>query len=292
MHVHRIMPRLGRVCGWRHSDICQCSKRWANEPRHKSAFSDWNISEREHKLEHYGFRYITELVRPCNSNLADELLAAWVDYEKGRTPEARYMREMDKLECLIQAHEYEQRTYGEKDLEEFQGLSSKISSPEGNAWLDLLQQERSAHLSKRKRRLPVIFVIGMTYLSQLSLIPTSTGEPNVCEMQCARLSEDFGFQHISLEQILVEKSKEQSYRYAAFLRDCLKDEVDIAVDLVISLLESKIEEGIEGRGWSLVCGFPNSRDQLLEFERKVSMMPPRTTTANTCRSKKQIIHCF
>ena len=88
-------------------------------------------------------------------------MAAWVDYEDGRTPEARYMREMDKFECLIQAHEYEQRTYGEKDLDEFQGLSSKIGSPEGMAWLDLLQQERSAHLSKRKRRLPVIFVLGM-----------------------------------------------------------------------------------------------------------------------------------
>ena len=219
-------------------------------------------------------------------------MAAWVDYEEGGTPEARYMREMDKFECLIQAHEYEQRTYGEKDLEEFQGLSSKISSPEGNAWLDLLQLERNAHLSKRKRRLPIIFVLGMACSSWLSSVLTSKGDPNVCETQCARLSEEFGFQHISLEQILVEKSREQSYRYAAFLRDCLKDEVDIPVDLVISLLESKTEEAIEERGWSLVCGFPKSKDQLLEFERKVSMIPPQKSTAKAGRSKKQIIHCY
>jgi putative hydrolases of HD superfamily len=69
---------------------------------------------------------------------------------------------MDKFECMVQAYEYEQRTYGEKDLEEFRGLSSNISSPEGKAWLDLLQQERQAHFSKRKRRIPVIFVIGMS----------------------------------------------------------------------------------------------------------------------------------
>lgn len=43
---------------------------------------------------------------------------------------------------MVQAYEYEQRTFGEKDLEEFQGLSSKISSPEGKAWLELLQRER------------------------------------------------------------------------------------------------------------------------------------------------------
>ena len=202
------------------------------------------------------------------------------------------MREMDKFECLIQAHEYEQRTYGEKDLDEFQGLSSKISSPEGIAWLDLLQQERSAHLSKRKRRLPVIFVLGMVCSSQLFVILTSTGDPDVCETQCARLSEEFGFQNISLEHILVEKSKEPSYRYAGLLTDCLKDEVDIPVDLVISLLESKIEEAIQERRWTLVYGFPKSIDQLLELERKVSITPTRKITANYGRSKNQIIHCF
>ena len=219
-------------------------------------------------------------------------MAAWVDYEEGRTPEARYMREMDKFECLIQAHEYEQRTYGEKDLDEFQGLSSKISSPEGMAWLGLLQQERSAHLSKRKRRFPVIFVLGMACSSRLSLMLTSTGDPNLCETQCARLSEEFGFQHISLKHILVEKSKETSYRYAEFLTDCLKDEVDIPVDLVISLLESKIEEAKEERGWTLVCGFPKSVDQLLELERKVGIILIRKNTANYGRSKNQTIHCF
>ena len=198
-------------------------------------------------------------------------MAAWVDYEEGRTAEARWMREMDKFECLIQAHEYEERTNGEKDLEEFQGLSSKISSLEGKAWLELLQQERSGHLSKRKRKLPVILFTGMSCLSWASSMLTSTGDLSVCETQCALLSEEFGFQHISLEHILVEKSKDQSYRHAEFLEDCLKEEVDIPVGLVISLLERKIKEGLKERGWSLVYGFPESMEQLLEFERKVSI---------------------
>ncbi|KAL8698048.1 MAG: hypothetical protein Q9201_006784 [Fulgogasparrea decipioides] len=185
-------------------------------------------------------------------------MAAWVDYEEGRTAEAQWMQELDKLECLIQAHEYEQRTYGEKDLDEFQGLSSKIRSTQGKEWLDLLQQERSAHLSKRKRQLPVIFV---------------TGDISVYETQCALLSDEFDFQHISFKHILIKESEDQSCRDAKFLRDCLTEKADIPVSLVISILERKIEEGIEERGWSLVYGFPQSLDQLLEFERKVSMTP-------------------
>lgn len=178
---------------------------------------------------------------------------------------------MNKFECMVQAHEYEQRTHGEKDLDEFQGFFFKIGSSQRIAWLGLLRQERSAHLSKRKWWLSVIFVTGMASSSQLSSMLTSTGDLSVCETQCARLSEEFGFQHISLKHLLGKKSQEQSCRWAEFLTDCLKEEVNVPVDLVISLLESKIKEGIEKRGWSLVCGFPKSMEQLLEFERKVSI---------------------
>ena len=86
----------------------------------------------------------------------------WLEYENGTTPEANWVRQVDKFECLMQAHEYEQRTYGEEDLEEFQSLLAKISCPDLTAWLKLLQQERAAHLSKRKRRLPVIFLLCMS----------------------------------------------------------------------------------------------------------------------------------
>ena len=70
---------------------------------------------------------------------------------------------MDKFEYMIQAHEYEQRTFWEKNLEEFQGLFKTIDSPEGKGWLAFLQQERQAHFSKRKRRTPVIFFVGVSY---------------------------------------------------------------------------------------------------------------------------------
>lgn len=95
-----------------------------------------------------------------DATLADKVRDAWLDYEHGRTPEGRFMKEMDKFECLVQAHEYEQSTYGTKDFGEFQGQSSKITSPVGRDWLKLLQEERNEHLSGREDRLPIILVTG------------------------------------------------------------------------------------------------------------------------------------
>lgn len=114
-----------------------------------------------------------QLVDP---KLGADIRAGWEEYEKGNTPEAtpegQWVREMDKFECIIQAHEYEQSTYGEVDLEEFQGQTKYIKSQEGKEMLKLLQQERLDHFQKRKQRTPVIFIIGISYCSWLPLVLT------------------------------------------------------------------------------------------------------------------------
>ena len=99
------------------------------------------MTERKFKLEDFGTQYIQSLSNPINPTLGTKIRAAWLEYEEGKTAESRFIPDMDKFECMVQAYEYEQRTFGEKNLEEFQGLSSKISSAEGKAWLELLQQE-------------------------------------------------------------------------------------------------------------------------------------------------------
>lgn len=102
-----------------------------------------------------------------NPKLGADIRAAWLEYENGNTPEAtpegQYLRENDKFECMIQAHEYEQSTYGEENLEEFQGQAKYIKSKEGKELLELLQQERQAYFQKRNQRTPVIFIIGRSY---------------------------------------------------------------------------------------------------------------------------------
>jgi hypothetical protein len=89
--------------------------------------------------------------------------------------------------------------------------------------------------------------------------------------QCALLSKEFGFHDISLDDVLYEKSNDETYPHAEFVKDCLKENVVVPIGLAISLLEKKINEGIEDGKWILVRGFPESMQQLVEFEEKVGI---------------------
>lgn len=214
--------------------------------------------DEKYKLEELGILYIESLLQNANPNLGADIRAAWLEYEKCQTAESRWVREMDKLECMIQACEYEKTTYGEKNLEEFQGLASKIHSVEGKAILYLLQQERAAHFEKRRRRTPVIFIIGTPGVDMKTRY-----NPHL-------LSQEFGFQHISLNNLLLEKSEDQSYLHAKVVKAYLDAKVNVPTQLAISLLEEKINEGIsEGKSWTLASGFPETIEQLDEFKKQV-----------------------
>lgn len=115
-------------------------------------------------MELNGFQYLENLLQSYSPKKATEISNLWLEYEQGETPEAKWVKEMDKFECLVQAHEYEQKTFGKKDLNEFQGLLAKIHSKEATQWAEFLSQERNNHLAKRKTRLPVIFIAGMWYM--------------------------------------------------------------------------------------------------------------------------------
>lgn len=117
--------------------------------------------ERKYDLERNGFQYLENLLQTYSPKRATEISALWLEYEQGETPEAKWVKEMDKFECLVQAHEYEQKTFGKKDLDEFQGLLAKIHSKEAARWAESLCREREDHLAKRKKRLPIIFITGM-----------------------------------------------------------------------------------------------------------------------------------
>lgn len=115
-------------------------------------------------MEHNGFHYLENLLRAYSPTKAEKNRELWLEYEKGETPEAKWVKEMDKFECLVQAYEYEQSTFGQKDLEEFQGLRKKIHSEVASEWAELLSQERQNHLVRRQHRWPIIFVMGMLLL--------------------------------------------------------------------------------------------------------------------------------
>jgi putative hydrolases of HD superfamily len=68
----------------------------------------------------------------------DAYIALWEEFEKGETPEARFVRELDKIEMVLQSKVYSLQ-HG-KDLSEFIATSRKhIWSAEMQAFLERLE---------------------------------------------------------------------------------------------------------------------------------------------------------
>ena len=98
----------------------------------------------------------------------------------------------------------------------------------------------------------------------------NTGAPGTGKKtQCTLLCENIGYQHVVMGDVLREKSDDQTYPHAKFVKDCLKEKVNVPKELMIGLLEGKINQGMEEGKWSLVHEFPRCIEELLEFEEKV-----------------------
>lgn len=52
---------------------------------------------------------IQRITERLPSELAELIIGAWQEYEAGETPEARFVRQIDKLETYLQAREYQER---------------------------------------------------------------------------------------------------------------------------------------------------------------------------------------
>lgn len=197
----------------------------------------------------------------------------WLEYEKGETREAKWVKEMDKLECLTQAFEYEQRTFGEKNLEEFQGLNAKIYSEEASKWAKSLSQQRQIHRTRRERQLPIIFIMGRCllkrerYRSDLNTLGDSAVSEKVAEDVSLRLE----LPHISVNKIVSGRAKDHKFLHHGIIQTCLDRGFDLPAGLVVDLIECEIKR-MGDRPWTIISGFPKDKEQLECFERKVVMM--------------------
>lgn len=69
------------------------------------------------------------------------VLALWEEYDAGATPEARWVKELDKLETVVQAAEYQAEHA--VDLGEFRALGERLSSPAARALLAALDEGKA-----------------------------------------------------------------------------------------------------------------------------------------------------
>lgn len=98
--------------------------------------------EEKHRREYSSIVYMTDLVKPYNPSAAKEIVDLWLEYENIATPEARFVKDVDKFELLVQTLEYEKKYKGTKDLSDFCSVYSSIKTPEVKAWADTVLQER------------------------------------------------------------------------------------------------------------------------------------------------------
>jgi putative hydrolases of HD superfamily len=60
---------------------------------------------------------------------SEKYVNLWLEYERGETSEAKFVKQVDKLEMVLQAHLYEKMNYNNLD-EFFVYVKERISSPE------------------------------------------------------------------------------------------------------------------------------------------------------------------
>jgi len=61
------------------------------------------------------YKGIKKLLKKINNK---EILELWEEYEEQKTPESRFVKEIDKIEILMQAYEYQNR-FKDINLKEF-----------------------------------------------------------------------------------------------------------------------------------------------------------------------------
>ncbi|KAH3670292.1 hypothetical protein WICMUC_004861 [Wickerhamomyces mucosus] len=98
--------------------------------------------EEKHRRELETINYLSDLVKKYDSERGEEILKFWLDYEEIRTPEARYVKDIDKYEMLLQCFEYEKKFQGEKKLDQFWSARTSVKTDEVKGWTEDLWQRR------------------------------------------------------------------------------------------------------------------------------------------------------
>jgi len=83
-----------------------------------------------------------------NSPAAQRIEALWNEYEAGETPEAKFVKDLDRFEMAIQASEYEQR-HGINLQGFFDSSLPKIRHPQVQQWATDLEKERNGKSNGR-----------------------------------------------------------------------------------------------------------------------------------------------
>lgn len=105
-----------------------------------------NIPKAEkHRREKEAMEHLTGLL---NESQRKEIYELWNEYETQSSAEAKLVKELDQLEMILQAHEYEQLEGTPGRLEEFfTSTRGRFHHPEVLQLVESLNNERAKHIS-------------------------------------------------------------------------------------------------------------------------------------------------
>ncbi|KAL9027847.1 MAG: hypothetical protein Q9196_003692 [Gyalolechia fulgens] len=207
--------------------------------------SDGISREDKHLREGLAILYLSALIRSTHPTFAAEVQSLWQEYEERKTMEAQLVRDIDIYERLLQAYEYEKRSRRAKDLGDFfEGWEEMITTPEIRRWTEALVLERQNFWS---------------------------GGPGAGKgTQCARFAQEFGFQHLSVGDLLREEIDRPGSPFATFISESIRSSVIIPAQLTVSLIKAKMDmSNIQSKRRFLIDGYPRSMDQALTFEEEI-----------------------
>lgn len=109
--------------------------------------------EEKHSRELRTIEYLSnDILKPFNESAAKELYDLWNEYENVSTPEARFVKDVDKFELMVQTFEYEQQNGGEKNLEIFMNSRSQIKTEEVSQWADAYLELRKEYWNSLEKK--------------------------------------------------------------------------------------------------------------------------------------------
>ncbi|MFH1399499.1 MAG: HD domain-containing protein [Candidatus Woesearchaeota archaeon] len=131
---------LVMVCADPHLDVSKCIKMALIHDLGESGVGD--ITPHDHVTD--GDKHEKE--RSAVSRLfPKEILKLWDEYTAGETHEAKFVYEMDKVEMLIQAYEYEAENRAKGSLDEFWDyVKKRVKSRTAVAMVRLLESKRKS----------------------------------------------------------------------------------------------------------------------------------------------------
>nr|XP_057913074.1 HD domain-containing protein 2 [Doryrhamphus excisus] len=106
-----------------------------------------NVGKAEkHRQEEAAMRQLTSLTP---GRVGQEMYGLWEEYENQSSPEARLVKEFDRLEMILQAHEYEEMEGAPGRLQEFfDSTEGRFRHPDVLQLVSSLNDERRGHMTR------------------------------------------------------------------------------------------------------------------------------------------------